>query len=573
MQTIANRAVMRDGVALNTVVCGAEGVFDRTAPCLFTRTAYGVEGILMGPEPRAFAEGGYVVVIQDCRGTGASEGTWSPLTCEVDDGVDTVEWIRSQPWCNGSVGGFGASYGASTQLLALIGGARINAAVPATSTADFHEARFGPGGPFRLSFNVGWAAQVTTQRMRRDGVSEPALDPLVEDMDFVQVIRDGEWDAARARITKGLQPLLAHRPLAGLTAFDRLAPWFREWLADERGELPLWRELAPRHHYDRLDVPALHVAGWFDSNLEGTIENYRGMSARAPQRLVLGPWRHWYTAQTTLGEVDYGPASARSMADLSRAWFDEHLLRRPSAAAPVEIFVMGRNEWRDEQEWPPARAVTVRAFLASRGRAAESADDGRLLAAPRADNPPDHFVYDPANPVPAHGGRLFPLGEEAGSFDQRRVEARPDVVVYTGSPLPHDVEVTGLVTAEVWFATTAVDTDVTVKLVDVHPDGRAMNVVDGIARARTQFGSGMRPGLPYQYRIRLGHTSQVFLAGHRIRVEVSSSCAPLYEPNPNTGQASGTFADDDLRLAEQRVLHDVQHASHVLLPVVGPQPW
>ncbi len=573
MQTIADRVIMRDGVALRTLVCREQGDPARVAPSLLTRTAYGVDGILIGPEPLAFVKAGYVVVVQACRGTGGSEGIWDPLACEVEDGVDTIEWIRNQSWCNGLVGTFGASYGASTQLLALLGGARIDAAVPATSTADFHEARFDSGGPFRLSFNVGWAAQVATQRMRREGLSEPVLDPLVDDMDFVQVIRNGEWDAAKARVAKRLEPLLSHRPLAGLTAFDRLAPWFREWLGDERGELPQWRRLAPRDHYDRLGVPALHVAGWFDSNLEGTIENYRGMTAQAPQRLVLGPWRHWSTTQTKLGEVDYGPASARSMADLSRDWFDEHLLGRSSTAAPVEIFVMGRNEWRTELEWPPARAVPVRAFLASRGRAAEITDDGQLLAAPRANDPVDHFVYDPANPVPTHGGRLFPLGEEAGPFDQRRVEARPDVVVYTGPPLPHDVEVTGLVTAEIWLATTAVDTDVTAKLVDVYPDGRAMNVIDGIARARTKFGSGVQPGRAYPYRIRLGHTSQVFLAGHCIRVEVSSSCAPQYEPNPNTGQTTGTFGDEDVRQAEQRVLHDVQHASHVLLPVVGPRPW
>lgn len=573
MQTIVERVTMRDGVEANTLVCFPKGAGDGPFPCLMSRTAYGIESILAGPEPQAFVAAGYAVVLQECRGTGGSDGVWLPMECEVADGMDAVDWIRKQSWSDGRVGTFGASYGASTQLLAMIGGARIDAAVPATSTADFHEARFAPDGPFRLSFNLGWAAQVATQLMRRDGLSETSLDPLVDDMDFVRVIRAGEWEQARVRIKERLTPLLMHRPLVSLRAFEQLAPWFYQWLQDEAGDLPLWTKLGPRHHYDRLTTPGLHVAGWFDSNVEGTIENYRGMCAAAPQRLVLGPWRHWSTLQTKVGELNYGARSARSMAELSRAWFDRHLLGRPSDDAPVEIFVMGANRWRSENEWPPSRAVEVRAYLSSQGSAAIRPDDGLLIAAPRADEPPDRFVYDPASPAPAHGGRLFALGEEAGPFDQRRVEARPDVLVYTSPTLRHDVEVTGLVSAEIWLATSTADTDVTAKLVDVYPDGRAMNVIDGIVRARRQFTEGVRPGRPYQYRIRLGHTSQMFGAGHRIRLEVSSSCAPQYEPNPNTGQATGTFSDDDLRIAQQDVFHDVRYPSCAILPVIGCRPW
>jgi putative CocE/NonD family hydrolase len=274
----------------------------------------------------------------------------------------------------------------------------------------------------------------------------------------------------------------------------------------------------------------------------------------------------------TAGEHDFGPQAEVNVHELGLKWFDYWLKGAPNGVMeepPVRIFVMGENVWRDEQEWPPARATKVRYYLHSQGQANTLNGNGRLSEIRPAEEPPDRFVYDPQNPVPTRGGAVLSL--PAGVYDQREVENRPDVLVYTSDVLEHAVEVTGNITVRLYASSSAQDTDFTAKLVDVHPDGYARNLRDGIVRARYRESKTrprlMEPGRVYEFSIDLWATSNVFLPGHRIRLEISSSNFPWFDRNQNTGHP--LFQDAQLRSAEQRVYHSGEHASYVELPVIG----
>jgi hypothetical protein len=301
--------------------------------------------------------------------------------------------------------------------------------------------------------------------------------------------------------------------------------------------------------------------------------------ARRGQRLIVGPWIHGPLGNVN-GEVDFGIRSAKLVLDLEGImlrWFDYWLKGESNgvdAESPVRVFVMGENRWRMEDNWPLARAVPTRYYLSSHGQANSLAGDGVLSAETPADLPPDNFLYDPRYPVPTRGGPLccsltvLP----GGAFDQSVVETRPDVLVYTSAPLEAPVEVTGPVVVHLWARSSALDTDFTAKLADVSPGGYARNLVDGIVRARYREGLDrprlLEPGEVAEYVIDLWATSNVFSAGHRIRLEVSSSNFPRFDRNPNTGQPLGTAGEADLQPALQTIYHDPTRPSHVVLPIV-----
>jgi putative CocE/NonD family hydrolase len=324
----------------------------------------------------------------------------------------------------------------------------------------------------------------------------------------------------------------------------------------------------------------LHIGGWYDIFLEGTLRNFvgmrtRGKSARArqKQRLIVGPWLHGLFDRV-VGEVDFGPGvllDAVDLGGLHLQWFDHCLRDQPDNGAPVRIFVMGPNVWRNENEWPLARAISTRYYLTSGGGANSARGDGGLVSQPPTRGASDTFLYDPERPVPTWGGcTLMPGAQSAGPRDQRPVEERGDVLVYTSAPLTEPIEVTGPVEAIIYAATDGRDTDFTAKLVAVAPDGRALNLCDGIVRARYRNSLSaaelLEPGKVYEYRIRLGSTSYVFAQGFRIRVEISSSNFPRFDRNLNTG---GDFATESVgRPAAQRVFHGGPRASCVVLPVV-----
>jgi uncharacterized protein len=551
------RATMRDGVVLVADVYRPAG--KESYPVLLTRTPYDRRGdIAAGP---LLASHGYVVVLQDVRGRFESEGVFDPFRNEAADGYDTVEWAAALPGSNGRVGMFGGSYVGATQMLAA--GARpphLVAIHPVVTASDYYEGWTYQGGALMQWFTSSWATGLAQDTLQKRAASQAAPQEWVEALPLASY------------------PLLAPPPVS------ELAPYYREWLAHETSD-DFWRAVRVKDRYGDMAVKALHQAGWHDIFSRGSLENYVGMragaatpEARAGQRLIVGPWGHTPTlAHGKVGDVAFGDAAQVDDLEVLRKWADWSLkdaANEYATGAPVRLFVMGENVWRDEQEFPLARARETRYFLHAARGAAGAAGDGRLTTTAPRREAADRFEYDPANPVRTLGGRLC-CGKayapyHPGPFDQRANEARPDVLVYSTGPLAADLEVTGFITAEVWAATSAVDTDFTAMLVDVDPGGYARYLADGILRGRYRASRDravpLQPGRVEKYAIDLGATSNVFKAGHQLRLYVSSSNFPRFDRNLNTGEsvAGGTH----MVKAQQQVFHDAAHPSALVLPVV-----
>jgi hypothetical protein len=563
-------ARMRDGVVLRADIYRPDT--NVRLPALLRRTPYSKHPGADDGGPRRMAARGYVVVIQDTRGRYTSDGVAVPHD-EAQDGHDTVEWVATLPWVNGKVGMFGSSYAATTQLTAATLRPPHLAAIHPSSSYNSRYDMVFQGGAFYvadgLSWNLGQAADVRRRR------TEPLADrdtPIGMNAEERRRF-DDEW--------------LWHLPLTTVPLPDlrRDAPGYWEMLAHPSYDA-FWRTYDIEARHGDFDVPAQHLTGWYDALLNGTLRNFAGLRANARtarardgQRLVVGPWTHsGPTARSTsIGDVDYGPNAGFDSDASMFDWFDHWLKDRPTGVmgrAPVRLFIMGTNVWRDEQEWPLARAVPTPFYLRSGGRANTLNGDGTLARTVEASEPADHFTYDPANPVPT-GARG---GYSRIPSDQRDVERRQDVLVYTSAPLDAPLEVTGPVVAKLWVATDGPDTDFTVKLVDVLPNGTARALTDGILRTRYRKAKTsplpMTPGVPEEITIDVGATGNTFLAGHRIRVEVSSSNFPRFDRNPNTGAPFGQGSG--VRVARQTVLHDATHPSRIELPVipaaVAPQP-
>jgi putative CocE/NonD family hydrolase len=385
-----------------------------------------------------------------------------------------------------------------------------------------------------------------------------------------------------------VDPWKAYRwlPLKDLNSIRELVPSWMDWISHSSRD-NFWKATAIDDRYGDIQVPALHIGGWYDIFLKGTLENYLGLkefagseNARKNQRLIIGPWAH-AVPHSTIGEIDFGPNAGQPNIDMTAVhldWFGSFLKKgtpNKKAASPVRLFVMGINQWRDEEDWPLARAQMTRFYLHGMGKA--NPDDGVLSHEPPGeDEPQDMFIYDPHSPVPSVGGSTFLpglfVGLHAGPRDQRLIEQRSDIIVYTSLPLEEDTEVTGPVTLTLYASTSAVDTDWTAKLVDVLPDGRANIICDGILRAR--FRSGLEvpkllePDRVYRFLIDMAATSMVFCAGHRIRLEISSSNFPRFDRNPNNGKTSAEITEADFIVARQMVFHNANYPSHLNLPII-----
>jgi putative CocE/NonD family hydrolase len=554
------RGTMRDGVTLVADVYRPAG--DGTYPVLLTRTPYNRRGdIAAGP---LLASHGYVVVQQDVRGRFESEGVFDPFRNEAADGYDTVEWAATLRGANGRVGMFGGSYVGATQMLAAsLRPPHLVAIHPVVTASDYYEGWTYQGGALMQWFTSSWTTDLTRDTLLKRASAKADAPAWVETL-----------------------PLGDYRLLDPPSA-PELAPYRREWLAHETSD-DYWRAVRVKDRYGDMAVRALHQAGWHDIFSSGSIENYVGLragaatpEARAGQRLVIGPWGHTPTlAHGKVGDVTFGDAAQVDDLEWLLKWSDwslKDMANEYATGAPVRLFVMGENVWRDEQEFPLARAKATRYYLHAAKGASTARGDGRLsTAAPRRETP-DRFEYDPANPVRTIGGRLCcgkaHLQYHPGPFDQRPNETRADVLVFSTGPLAGDLEVTGFITAEVWAATSAVDTDFTAMLVDVDPSGYARYLADGILRGRyrrsKERAEPVVPGAIEKYAIELGATSNVFKAGHQLRLYVSSSNFPRFDRNLNTGEpiASGTR----MVKAQQAVYHDAAHPSALVLPVV-PRP-
>ncbi|MEQ1692263.1 MAG: CocE/NonD family hydrolase, partial [Gemmatimonas sp.] len=556
-------ATMRDGVILRADVYRLNTAERR--PALLQRTPYSKNPTQENLAYRRLAAAGFVVVVQDTRGRYMSDGVAVPHD-EGADGFDTVEWVATLPYVNGRVGMFGGSYSATTQLLAApLRPPHLRALFPSASYASRYDMVF-QGGAFYLADGLGWNLGQAIDARRR------ALEPTVT--------RDGEIGLTTEQRRQLQSDWMWRLPLNAMSALDvrRFSPGYFDMLAHPSYDA-FWTTFDVSARHSQFEVPAYHLTGWYDALLNGTLRNFTGLRATAAnararrnQRLIVGPWTHARPNAGTnaIGDVSYGSDAGFDSEGLMRRWF-QHWLSDTSRAdfpgAPVRIFVMGENQWRDEQEWPLARARETSYHLHSDGMANTLDGDGRLSTAhatlkARADT----FTYDPANPVPSGSSGAY----SRAPLDQRATERRHDVLVYTSEPMTVPLEVTGPARLVLWASSSRQDTDFTAKLVDVFPDGTARALTDGIIRARYRASRTtpvlLTPGRAEEFVIDVGATSNVFLPGHRIRLEVSSSDFPRFDRNPNTGAPFGS--DSTVRIARQSVLHDAAHPSRLILPVI-----
>jgi uncharacterized protein len=574
-------ASLRDGTILRANIYRPAG--EGRWPVLLTRLPYGKDLPIAHAvmDPPLVARRGYVVIVQDTRGRFASEGEWVPFINEGLDGVDTIEWAAQLPYSNGDVGMYGISYFGYTQWAAAVHNPpALKTMIPFQTWSDPFNGVIFRGGALELGGSGSWQLMMGLNVLMRRHRDDPpalgrAISVLAKEIDALGKL--GYWSLP----LREFEPLKRHD----------VAPAFFETFnrpMDRSHELVEPLAIAGKH--ERVTVPTLNAGGWYDIFLQDTITNFiamreHGATPQARQsKLLIGPWSHGGVTNP-IGELNFGFGASAAFIDLQidfvslqLRWFDHWLKGIDTGMlgeAPIKLFVMGANAWRDEQEWPLARAVNTRYYLHSNGHANSLHGNGYLLAsAPESDEPAsDQYDYDPGDPVITRGGALLLSPEyPPGPYDQRQTESRTDVLVYTSAELKEDLEVTGPISVHLWAISSAPDTDFVARLVDVHPDGYAQNLTDGIIRARYRnFERGeapslIEPGTAYEYDIDLWATSNDFKAGHRVRLDITSSNFPRWDRNPNTGHAFG--ADREMVVARQTILHDPDHASYVTLPIV-----
>jgi putative CocE/NonD family hydrolase len=601
---------MRDGVLLATDIYMPADRGDAALPVILERTPYGKhlpsrsECNALDPKPKSRAEvaayfvrHGYIVIYQDCRGRYQSQGNFVKYTSDGEDGYDTCEWIVSQPWCNGRIGTKGLSYAAHTQVaLASLNAPGVVAMfVDSGGFSNAYQGGIRQGGAFELK-QATWALRqgLESQEVQDDPATLEALS-AVDIRDWFG--RLCEW-----------QP--GHSPLALVPEYE--AFMFEQWRHGSFDAYWMQPGLYAEGYYKQFSEAAMvHMSSWYDPYPRTAATNYTGLSAekRGPVHLILGPWTHGNRSLSYAGDVDFGPQAtldgqlAEDFLALRLRWFERWLKNDASAdagLAPVTLFVMGggsgkRNaegrlehggRWRREAAWPLPDAQPCAFYL--------HADGSLSRRKPQQDRAELAYRYDPANPVPTVGGAVT-SGEPlmvGGAFDQREgpqaygaqapyraLAEREDVLVFQSAPLEQDTEVTGDIAAHLWVSSDCPDTDFTFKLIDVYPpsadypDGYAMNLCDGILRARYRDSWSepalMEPGHVYALRIEGFPTSNLFRQGHRIRIDISSSNFPHFDTNLNTGNAEGW--PGPVRVATNRIFLDRARPSHVVLPVIPPR--
>jgi len=539
---------MRDGVTLSTdlYLPRAAGRF----AAILARTPYSNDMEPLVSQARRLASQGYAVVLQDVRGRWDSRGEYYPFR-EGPDGFDTQEWIAAQPWSDGRIGMRGGSYvGAVQWQSAVHGSPHLRCIAPRAICTDYYTGLVYPGGAFQLNVMATWGMRTNA----RTG----------------QSIEHHHWAELFRTLPVADLPRRGGRDLA----------FWRDW-TDHPAYDAYWEEFNGETRWADIRVPAFNMGGWYDLYAPQAFSNFNGLRlhggspAARQSRLIVGPWPHALSAATRTGDVDFGPDSLVDLDGLERRWFD-HWLRDIDtgllAEPPIQLFIMGANVWRGEHEWPLARTCWQEWYLHSGGHANTVIGDGTLSPEAPADEPADRYIYDPEYPVPTRGGNncCSPEVVPWGPQDQCCLEMRADVLCYTSAPLATDLEVTGPVRAVLFAATDGPDTDWTVKLVDVWPSGYAMNLCDGILRARYREGFAtprlLEPGQVYRFEIEVGVTGNVFRQGHRVRLEISSSNFPRFDRNLNTG--GHPTQDSRLRQARQTIQHCRQWPSHVVLPVI-----
>ncbi len=581
---------MRDGVKLATdIYYPAAGGVKREGkfPAIMERTPYDKTGASRGNGP-FYASNGYVYVAQDTRGRYGSEGVWHMMVDDVADGYDTAQWLVAQPWSDGGFGMVGGSYVGGTQhAMALSGAPGLKAIVPIDAVSNTGYFGMRNGGAFELRF-MNWIFTIGGPQGSR-------------------AARDPGTQAVLAEAGKNVRKYLEALPLRKGTTPIRLAPEYEEWLVTSmnHGENDAYWKRPGLNVSDNVaaykDIPVYIVGGWHDSWARQSPDTYASLvkSKKSSDKLIMGPWIHGRQGRAFHGQAEFGAAAALNMREFHLRWFDHWLKSAANGVeneAPVKVFVMGGGSeakaeegrhmhggtWREEKEWPLARTKWTPYYLQP---------DGSLSTQePPAAESSTTYDFDPRNPVPTIGGNIS-SGDGImlqGAWDQKCGEhvwnckdalplsARRDVLVFQTEPLKEDVEVTGPIDVKLWISSSALDTDFTAKLIDVHPPtpdlpgGMDMNLADGILRARfrnsLEKAELMRPGAVYKITVRMYTTSNVFKAGHRIRLDISSSNFPRFDVNPNTGEPLNQHRR--MVTATNTVFHDRVRPSHVILPVI-----
>jgi putative CocE/NonD family hydrolase len=533
---------VRDGTVLRADIVRPD--IERPVPVVLLRSPYPAAVAHAQLDPLLAARSGFAVVLQSVRGTGPSGGHFDPWAHEVADGADTVGWCAGQPWSNGRVGMFGGSYLGHVQLFAASAAPPALVAIAPTVVPSHAYDLTYEGGVLLLGSTLNWVLD----RARDVALGRTPANTRTDD-------------------ARSFDDLVRTTPLSDLTPGMAPLTMWQDWL-DHPAHDGWWQA---RDVGDRPALPALFRTGWWDLFLAGTLTEWARGVRHPSSRLIIGPWSHLNESDAH-GEVRYGPsasAAAQDLTGLALNFLGHHLDDRPLAdGPPVRLFVMGSNVWRDEDSWPP-RAVRRRLYLHPAGRLSARPPD--------PDAPAARFRFDPLDPVPTVGGRnLLPGsagGYQTGPAEQSMLDGRDDILRYLGDPLPAELTVIGGLAVTLHVATTAADSDWTAKLVDVRPDGRAFNVADGIIRARfrngTQTSEPVAPGTVHRVDIDLAATAYTFQAGHRIRLDVSSSNFPRFDRNPGTGGTSADIAEVDFVVMRQTVFLDAARPSWLDLPVVA----
>jgi uncharacterized protein len=556
-----NRVPMRDGVHLSTDVFLPKG--GGAWPVILLRTPYQSLWSRWIGHALWWAQRGYAFAIQDCRGKFESEGTFYAYVDDGRDAYDTLEWIIEQPWCNGKIGTWGRSYGGLYQwLLGPLQSPHLTCMAPHVINDDYFRDYHYVGGAFQLTLSLMAAVCFSVN------------------VDITQ-----EGSALLFNNTKFIRQL----PLIDMdvAAIGREIPFWRDWLTHDRYD-DYWEAISAFGKHSQIDVPIFQQGGWYDAYPASAFSHWQRMTTEAPsektrrsQKLLMGPWSHGVPTSSVLGEIDFGPNAYLVVREEDKRWYDYWLKGEENGVMdepPIRIFVMGDNEWRFENEWPLARTEYVSWYLHSQGRANSLFGDGALSPEPPGAEPADRFSYDPDRPVPSIGGNNSTqdwsrTAEEPiipGPMDQRTIERRDDVLVYTSEPLEQDLEVTGPLEMTLYAASSAPDTDFAAKLIDVFPNGYAMNISEGIIRARYRDDDRnptfLEPNEAAKFTIRLYPTSNVFKKGHRIRLDITSSNFPRFSRNLNTDEpvAMGTRVE----IAQQTVLHSIEYPSHIVFPTI-----
>ncbi len=540
---------MRDGINLTADIYRPRGI-DTHLPVLLMRLPYGraIASTVTYAHPSWYAAQGYIVVIQDVRGCGTSEGEFYPFRNEYEDGHDTVTWCVEQlEGSSGRVGMYGFSYQGVTQFQAAVMQPKgLITICPAMATADFYHGWFYFGGAIALEFTLTWALQLTQNQAYFHKLEPQATDLYQAQQQISQWIHSVPLDQME---------ILKSEPLG---------KFFFDWIGNSQPSDRYWQELNPLSQFDLFDLPALHIAGWADIFIEATIATYQ-LAKKAtdqPQFLIGSPWQHlpW---RSQVGELDFGEAAIPQIDQLQVDWFDYWLKGIDNGMierSPAQLFLMGKNQWLDLKEWDQEPKY-LNFYLHEKGRLTTNISDN--ISELTAESFPDIYIYDPRIPTPS---------TSYGGYNQRSINQRSDVLTYISPLLTEDLIISGIAEFILYAETSTPDTDWVVRLLDIYPDGRQMLVTMGVIRAkfRTSFDIPelVEPEAVLEYKIKFRPTCHSFNLGHQVGVAIASAAFPLIERHTNTEKSPSTCTTSEFVEATQQIYHNFEFPSHLKLPLL-----